>query len=127
MKYALSLASLLAALAVAMGAIGAHMLPIDTTVREKSMFETAVLYHFFHSFALLFVYILHSQNVLTLAKAKILSVTFLSGLVLFSFSIYGIVLFQLTYLSKVTPIGGMFFIASWLLLAVFSIVKSESL
>jgi uncharacterized membrane protein YgdD (TMEM256/DUF423 family) len=78
-------------------------------------FRTAVLYHFLHTLALLAVINLPDQ----LAKASLChwaAVSFAAGIVLFSGSLYLLVLTNTPTLGMVTPIGGLAFIAGWGLL-----------
>lgn len=113
-------AAILGALAVALGAFGAHGLkkyvPIDTI----STFETGVRYQFYHVFALLIVAILYER--LPERLLQFAGSCFLTGILLFSGSLYLLTLFKATEtvgLEKfgiITPIGGLFFIAGWVLL-----------
>ena len=78
-------------------------------------FRTAVLYHFLHTLALLAVISLPDH----LAKAPLChwaAVSFASGIVLFSGSLYLLVLTNMPALGMVTPIGGLAFITGWGLL-----------
>ena len=120
------------ALAVALGAMSAHFLKSKLgtgliTEANLQTFETAARYQMYHSIALLFVGLLsfHIKNKL-LTKA---GYCFMIGIVCFSGSLYLLAtagLLGITYinwLGPITPIGGLFFISGWLLLA-FSAIKS---
>ena len=113
------------AMAVAFGAMGAHFLKSKLEsgfITETSMqtFETAVKYQIYHSLALLFVSLLSDRF-----KDKLFQKAgycFMMGIFLFSGSLYiistaGLLGFtRINWLGPITPIGGMFLIAGWILL-----------
>lgn len=108
--------SLSAALAIAMGAFGAHLLRATLTPRLMSVYQTALLYHLFHSlgfFALAFAAPLRPASRMIRAAGY----TMLGGLVLFSGSLYLLCLTGMTWLGAVTPLGGGALIAAWLMVA----------
>lgn len=109
-----------AAIAVAAGAFGAHGLRnLDFVTPERlGTFETGVRYQMIHALALLVVGLLLERRpeATTLAWAGGL---FLAGSVIFSGSLYLLVLTDTGWLGAVTPIGGVAFIAGWILLAWF--------
>lgn len=117
---ALRLGSLFAVLAVILGAFGAHALKKVLTPELLQTFETGVKYQFYHSFALLITGVLYSSfaNKFT----KLASTFFAIGIILFSGSIYALVMLKssgqvgLGGLGILTPIGGVFFILGWLML-----------
>jgi len=103
-------------LAVAIGAFGAHGLKPFMDAYQLSIFETASRYHFYHSLALLAVAFLPRSNF-----TNYISWCFVIGIVLFSGSLYLLSLKTLLhiehwkFLGLITPIGGLFFMAGWLL------------
>jgi uncharacterized membrane protein YgdD (TMEM256/DUF423 family) len=102
-------------LSVVLGAFASHGLEDQLSDRHMATFRTAVLYHFLHTLALLAVINLPDQ----LAKASLChwaAVSFAAGIVLFSGSLYLLVLTNTPTLGMVTPIGGLAFIAGWGLL-----------
>lgn len=102
-------------LSVVLGAFAAHGLEDQLSDRHMATFRTAVLYHFLHTLALLAVINLPDQ----LAKASLChwaAVSFAAGIVLFSGSLYLLVLTNTPTLGMVTPLGGLAFIAGWGLL-----------
>lgn len=113
-------AALLGALAVALGAFGAHGLKKYVPAESISTFETGVRYQFYHVFALLLVAILYER--FPVKWLRFAGNCFLLGIALFSGSLYLLTAFKATEtvgLEKfgiITPIGGLFFIAGWLLL-----------
>ncbi|XZF15350.1 DUF423 domain-containing protein [Chitinophagaceae bacterium MMS25-I14] len=118
-KRALVSGSFLLALAVIFGAFAAHALKQILPADQLQVFETGVRYHFYHGFALLFSGIIYSafpdKNIIRAASC------FLVGIILFSGSLYTMALLSAKGISLgpigiVTPIGGVFFIAGWLLL-----------
>jgi uncharacterized membrane protein YgdD (TMEM256/DUF423 family) len=117
----LTLGALLAGITIAMGALGAHALKDILNAAQLQTYETAVRYQMYHVFALLLIGILQNQYPqLTLSICKKLV---LVGMLLFGGSIY-LVLF-LTHVAVpipfwiylITPLGGLCYISSWLLLA----------
>ena len=106
------LAALLAGLAVALGAFGAHaMSAYDAHALQT--FEKAVRYQMYHALALGLCAVLGMHGHRTNRAAT----CFLVGIVLFSGSLYGIVFLEARWLGALTPLGGLAFLAGWLLLA----------
>ncbi|PWV48965.1 DUF423 domain-containing protein [Chitinophaga sp. S165] len=119
----LIIAAILGALAVTLGAFGAHKLKELVPPETVGTFQTGVTYQFYHTFALLAVGILFAQ--LPPAAGNLLEWAgrcFFIGVILFSGSLYVLTMIKATEtvgLSKigiVTPIGGLFFIAGWVCL-----------
>jgi len=108
--------ALLAGLGVAAGAFGAHGLTDIVTAQRLGVYETAVRYHIYHALALVVTggLALSATGGAHLAVAGYL---FLAGIVLFSGSLYLLVLTDTPWLGAVTPIGGVAFIAGWAALA----------
>lgn len=102
-------------LAVVLGAFGAHGLRGKVEDRLLETFQTAVEYQMFHSLALLVVAVLMQQWGRSLSL-EITSYAFMLGMLLFSGSLYGLVLTEMKWLGPVTPIGGLCFIVGWLAL-----------
>lgn len=112
----IAVGALLAALGVAAGAIGAHLLRPRLTPEALDLFETAVRYHQLHALALVLVGLLLAQR--ASRAAHVAAAAFLLGVVLFSGGIYGHVLGGLKPLVHVVPVGGGAWILGWLALAV---------
>lgn len=121
----LSLAFILAALAVALGAFGAHGL--QQLIDEKSMntYQAGVQYHFYHAIGLAIAGLLKQhRNHKYIDYAGRL---FLLGILLFSGSLYAMSffkaagIFSMSWLGAVTPFGGISFIAGWILLCLSAI------
>ena len=105
----LRLAAISGFLAVALGAFGAHGLRgILTQHQTVDIWEKAVLYHIFHTLALLF---LASRS--TVPKGA--AVSFLVGICLFSGSLYLLAVLNVRWLGAVTPLGGVAFLLGWVL------------
>lgn len=123
-KNILVIASLLGALAVILGALGAHALKDMLGTDGIKNFETAVKYQMFHVFAIFIVQMLPPINVNT---KKWISVFFLIGILFFSGSLYVITtgIISAKYIWFITPLGGLSFIIGWLLLT-WSFIKSNS-
>ncbi len=116
MKIFVLLGSLSAFLGVALGAFGAHGLKNKVTPDMLSVWETAVLYHLVHAIGLLLIGILcHLMPDVPLLRNAGWSI--LVGTLLFSGSLYVLVLTGAKPLGMITPLGGIAFLAGWLLLA----------
>jgi uncharacterized membrane protein YgdD (TMEM256/DUF423 family) len=102
-----------AALAVMIGAFGAHLLKalLEQTGRAET-YELAVRYQFYHAFGLLITGII--QKIDASFKLNWVGICFSSGIILFSGSLFTLSLTGIKIFGAVTPIGGVFFIAGWL-------------
>jgi uncharacterized membrane protein YgdD (TMEM256/DUF423 family) len=114
-RHFLGIGALSACMAVAAGAFGAHSLRDVVTAERLAVWETAARYQMYHALGLLIVAYLASQK--TAGPAKVGGWLFVAGTVLFSGSLYALTLTGITILGAITPIGGLAFIAGWLLLA----------
>lgn len=116
-KPAIIAGALFAAIAVITGAFGAHALKSVLQPDQLQTFETAVKYQFYHSFALLVTGIAYGFS--PSKQLKWATVFFVIGVILFSGSLYALVLLKATMsvgiggLGILTPIGGLFFIMGW--------------
>jgi uncharacterized membrane protein YgdD (TMEM256/DUF423 family) len=108
--------SLNALLGVALGAFGAHGLKSRDTPDLLAVWQTAVQYHLVHALGLLLIGIL-VQLMPESALVRQAGWALLTGVVLFSGSLYLLVLTGVRPLGAVTPLGGLAFIAGWALLA----------
>jgi uncharacterized membrane protein YgdD (TMEM256/DUF423 family) len=117
-------ASLLGMLAVVTGAFGAHGLKARLDAAQLEVWHTAVQYHFYHVFALLFL------STFTRFKNNLVFTCywlFTFGIILFSGSLYLLACRDLLgwswlhILGPITPIGGLLFIAGWFTLAIAGI------
>lgn len=108
----------LLALAVMLGAFGAHGLRGKLDAYSMGIYERAVFYQFIHAMGLLVTPLLaHIQAVRT-AAANLVCVLLVAGILLFSGSLYLLAVTGTRWLGAVTPVGGLCFIAAWLVLAV---------
>lgn len=105
------------ALAVIFGAFGAHGLRDRLDAYSTSVYEKAVLYHFFHALGLLFVSLMPKLGYLTARQTGWVCGLLLAGIVLFSGSLYVLAVTRIQTLGIITPFGGLAFIAGWLALA----------
>ncbi|HEY0272330.1 MAG TPA: DUF423 domain-containing protein [Chitinophaga sp.] len=113
-------AAVMGALAVIFGAFGAHKLKELVTPDSVAVFQTGVTYQFYHVFALLAVAIL--SNWMPGPQLTWAGRLFIIGTFLFSGSLYAMVLFRAAGMEfpkavgAVTPLGGLCYIAGWVLL-----------
>jgi uncharacterized membrane protein YgdD (TMEM256/DUF423 family) len=109
-----------AAMAVMLGAFGAHALRPLLDASGMHAYETAVQYHFYHSFALMITFLLRKE--LPVKYIRSASFFFLAGLILFCGSLYtmtflkGAGFVSAGRLGIITPFGGLSFIAGWIVL-----------
>lgn len=116
-KLFLIIGSLAMALAVALGAFGAHGLKEMLSEDMLDIFETGVRYHFYHAIGLLFIGIIAHW----LPDSSLLQWSgwlMVAGMVIFSGSLYILSISGIRWLGAVTPVGGLCFIMGWILLAV---------
>ena len=111
--FGLPLGALLGATGVLLGAFGAHAMKDTYDAAALRTFEIGVRYQMYHALALVLCGVLHALGYRTKAAA----VLFVVGVTLFSGSLYGLALGDLSWLGPVTPIGGLAFMAGWLMLA----------
>ncbi len=124
---------ILGAIAVSLGALGAHFLKLKMqagfiTQDQLTGFDTGVKYQIYHTIAMLAIVLLskhHSHKYLNWAYHA-----FLLGIILFSGSLYFLCTRNLwgaewlRVLGPVTPIGGLFFVAGWICLALVGFKKN---
>ncbi len=129
-KKLLIAASVFGGLAVALGAFGAHGLEsITSDAKILHGFQTGVHYQMYHSLALLVIAIMYEkfQN----KSIKWAGNFFITGIILFSGSLYLLTFLQIQESSAVkivgpiTPLGGIFFITGWLFLLMAAIKKKK--
>lgn len=124
---ALISAAIFAALAVVLGAFGAHALKQVLTPELLQTFETGVRYQFYHSFALLAagVTFISFPN----RQIKLASTFFIIGILLFSGSLYALTMLKMNGavglggVGILTPVGGLFFILGWLFMLIGFVKK----
>jgi uncharacterized membrane protein YgdD (TMEM256/DUF423 family) len=105
-------------LAIILGAFGAHLLKKKLNTDQLQSFETGVKYQMYHAIVLL---VLGFNLDDTLSLNNYIVYAFIIGTILFSFSIYGLVLSsvnnkKLKFLGPITPLGGLFLVIGWGLL-----------
>lgn len=108
-------ALILGIVAIILGAFGAHALKKALSSEQLATFEVGIRYQMYHALLLLFVATTHFLN--SREKMIVFSLT-LIGVVLFSGSIYllsttGITGIKTKFIGPITPVGGLFLIASW--------------
>ncbi len=113
---------LLGAVSVILGAFGAHALKKVVPEDALQIFETAVRYQFYHLFALALAGILYQQFPNHFIYWS--GICFMVGILFFSGSLYvltyakAIQSSSFNWAGPITPLGGLFFIAGWILLAI---------
>ena len=105
------------ALAVAMGAFGAHALKDRLDEYSQGVYEKAVFYHFVHGIGILLISLLARVGILSASAEERAGWLMAIGIVLFSGSLYALAISGVRILGAVTPFGGVAFIVGWVLLA----------
>lgn len=131
MKVLFTVGALFGALAVIVGAFGAHKLKLSLSPEQLQTFETGVKYQFYHVFAICIVGMLWLK--FPAANWSLPAICFIIGILFFSGSLYLLACKELLNLSAtaksiigpITPIGGLFFIIGWVSLAIkiFNIIE----
>jgi len=104
------------ALAVLAGAFGAHALKSILSPEMLAVYKTGVEYHFYHALGLLMIGLIGFQfQSKWISRAAVLII---SGIILFSGSLYALSILGVKILGAITPIGGVAFVAGWICLAV---------
>ncbi|MBM7648306.1 uncharacterized membrane protein YgdD (TMEM256/DUF423 family) [Bacillus ectoiniformans] len=122
MKVFIIIGAINAFLSVALGAFGAHGLEGKVEPRYLDIWKTGVQYQMFHATGLILVGILIGQ----ISPSSLLNWSgwaMLIGIILFSGSLYVLTLTKISVLGAITPLGGVAFLAGWVLL-IMAVVKS---
>lgn len=114
----IAVAAFMGAVAIVLGAFGAHGLKEVLNESQLATFETGVKYQMYHALFLLFI---GTMNLITGTTKKTILWLVSAGVLFFSGSIYLLSTATVTglsvkFLGPVTPLGGMLLIAAWLLL-----------
>ena len=125
-KKTISTAAILGMIAIILGAFGAHALKKVLNIEQLATFETGVRYQMYHALFLLFIGLV--PNLTVKAKNTIYNLV-LSGVILFSGSIYllatnGLTSIDFKFIGPVTPIGGLLLISAWTVLLFQALRKS---
>ena len=110
------IASLLGSVSVALGAFGAHALRDRIEASLLANYQTGVTYMFYHTLAL-FIVVLALTRWPGSSQAVWAGWLFVIGIIFFSGSLFVMAFTGMRWLGAITPIGGVAFIAGWLLLA----------
>lgn len=122
-QFYLFLGSVNAGLSVILGAFGAHALKNYITDELIKTFNTGVEYHFYHSFGLFIIafafYLLPDSKLLKWSGRLMVT-----GILLFSFSLYVLSITGIRGFGIITPFGGIAFVSAWILLAM-AVIKAK--
>jgi uncharacterized membrane protein YgdD (TMEM256/DUF423 family) len=105
--------AVLAFLAVALGAFGAHGLRDRLSVESMAIYQTGVQYQMAHALALLLLAALADR----IRFSATIGWLFISGVVVFSGSLYMLAVTGERWIGAITPLGGVCFLAGWATLA----------
>lgn len=117
-KKIIAVAAFMGAVAIVLGAFGAHGLKSVLSEAELATFETGVRYQMYHALFLLFV---GTTGIISLKAKKIILGLVTTGVVMFSGSIYLLSTASVTsinakFIGPVTPLGGLLMILGWIVL-----------
>jgi uncharacterized membrane protein YgdD (TMEM256/DUF423 family) len=121
-----AIAAIFLAVAVILGAFGAHGLRDRLDAYSLGIWEKAVFYQFVHSLGMLLVSILPRTQTFPSEPASNVCWLLAIGILVFSGSLYALALTGVRTLGAITPIGGVAFIAGWLLLAWYFIAQRRA-
>ncbi len=123
----LRITAVLGALAIILGAFGAHGLKEIISGEMLTIFETGVKYHFYHVLAMLALVGFCRSNRLP-KPVPFICFSWLFGILVFSGSLYILSISGIRWLGAITPIGGVAMIIGWLWLAVSArkVMQDES-
>lgn len=119
-KIFLAICAFMMALAISLGAFGAHILKSILTPEFLKVYHTGIQYHFYNTlglFAVTIIYILKPKKIVFISMFLILV-----GTVIFSFSLYFLTILNMPTLGIITPIGGTLLVIAWLVLT-YGIIK----
>ena len=104
------------ALAVLLGAFGAHALKKVLSPDMLAIYKTGVEYQFYHALGLLLIGVIgfHIRSKYIQWAGLFISI----GIIIFSGSLYVLTLSGIKALGAITPIGGLSFVAGWIFLAI---------
>ena len=115
MNWMIAAGALNGALAVMAGAFGAHGLKAKLAPELLATWHTGAEYHMYHALALVLAGVVAGAAPTTTLNAA--GIALAAGMLLFSGSLYLLALTGVKWLGAITPLGGLAFIAGWLLLA----------
>ncbi|CAM4283365.1 DUF423 domain-containing protein [Paenibacillus phoenicis] len=117
MTLLLTLGGIMMFLAVALGAFGAHALKNRLTEDRQKTYQTGIQYHIAHGIGLILLGLtaaqLESGGLIVLAGWLLLV-----GIILFSGSLYALSLTGIRKLGAITPLGGVSFLAGWVIFVI---------
>ena len=115
MRILLIIGLIFAAFAVLLGAFGAHFLKSRLSVEDLAIFETAVRYQMYHALGIVLIGVLgfHVPHNLILLPSYFM----ISGILIFSGTLFLLLYTNIRWFGAITPIGGTFLIIGWLYLA----------
>jgi len=113
-KILLQIATLMMALAIIIGAFGAHGLKPYLDEYGTSIYAKASAYQFYSTLGLFVIAFL--SIFIDSSKIKLSFYFLLIGMIIFSFSLYILALTKIMWLGAITPIGGSLMIIGWIIL-----------
>ena len=119
----IGIAAINMAIAVALGAFGAHGLEGRVSTQQLEWWQTATLYLLVHALGLLLLGLLIRLKYITQTTAWLLQI----GIIIFAGSLYAMTLGAPLWFGAITPIGGVLMITGWIWLAVSTFKSKDSI
>ncbi len=117
-KLFLAIAGIFGGLAVIAGAFASHALKDQLSTQYLAIFETGVRYQMYHALALLLVALLLTQFEIAPIALVVAGFAFITGITIFSGSLYALSITEIKWLGAITPLGGVGLIIGWACLVV---------
>lgn len=117
-KIFLIIGSIFGALSVAFGAFASHALQNKLTPKALDIWETGTKYQMYHALALVLVALLITRLETTSTLLNVAGFAFITGIALFSGSLYALSLSGIKWLGAIAPLGGVAFLVGWSCLVV---------
>ncbi|MEH7480733.1 DUF423 domain-containing protein [Neobacillus drentensis] len=118
MKVFIIVGAINAFIAVALGAFGAHGLKDKLDAHYLDIWKTGVTYQMFHAIGILIIGLLISKVAAASPQFTWSGWLMLAGIIFFSGSLYVLSLTKIGILGAITPIGGVCFLAAWILMVI---------
>jgi uncharacterized membrane protein YgdD (TMEM256/DUF423 family) len=115
-KWLLCTGALLACIAVVIGSFGSHYFKGKLDDYSLQVYEVGVKYQFYHSLGILFIAL--TSIFFTSLLVKLSAILMIIGVTIFSGSLYTLAITGVKTWGAITPIGGLFFIISWVIFVI---------
>jgi len=112
----LRIGGILMFLGVLLGAFGSHALKARLDSYSMEIYKTAVMYHLIHALAIFVV--ANLASLINDQKVQLAGIFLVTGIILFSGSLYLLAITGQKWLGAIAPLGGLAFLIGWILIAI---------